>query len=78
MDSKDKVLRLMNQINRSNEIGIPQELAMKVLTKTSQEDEWVADLIHETVSTTGETSAKALLRLLYLMGIGTIIEGRMN
>lgn len=78
MNSTEKVSQLLTKVDRSNRIGIPQELAMKVCRKTIKEDEWVADLIHTTVTATGTESAEALLRLLYLFGVGTIIEGRMN
>lgn len=78
MDDLDKVLRLMKKINVDNNIGIPQELAMKVVVNTAREDDWFATLVHETVSTTGDKSGKALLRLLYLLGVGTVITGRMN
>jgi hypothetical protein len=78
MEDLDKVLRLMRKIDADNNIGIPQELAMKVVVKTAREDEWFATLVHETVSMTGDESGKSLLRLLYLLGVGTVITGRMN
>lgn len=59
-------------------LGIPQEIAMKVLRNAIKDDEWFAQLVHDTITKTGTESTEALLRLLYTLGVGTIIEGRMN
>lgn len=78
MTPTDKATRLIHKALVENRIGIAQEKALTVLNKTAREDEWVADLIHEVTSTTGVQSVEALARLLYLFGIGTIVEGRLN
>jgi hypothetical protein len=65
-------------VDVENLIGIPQEQALQVLRRTCQQDEWVAYLVNETITTTGKDATRALLRLLYLFGIGTTVEGRLN
>lgn len=79
MNNTSLALRdLMKADLLGGELGIAQEKAMKVLREAIKEDDWLAGLVHDTVSKTGTGSTKALLRLLYCLGVGTIITGRME
>ena len=78
MTPTEKATRLINKALVQNRIGIPQEQALNVLGKAVKEDQWVAALIHEITATNGTQSIEALARLMYLFGVGNIVEGRIN
>jgi hypothetical protein len=59
-------------------IGIPQERASRVLQSVCETDQWVAVTAAEVVSGTGQASYEALARLLWMFGVGSIVEGRID
>jgi hypothetical protein len=68
--------RLAYAMERGNRIGIPQEKASRVLQSVCETDQWVAVTAAEVVSGTGQASYEALARLLWMFGVGSIVEGR--
>jgi hypothetical protein len=80
MTDQEKALKTLLKADLlGGRIGIAQESALKVLRRDiTNGDEWVAQLVTEVTTRTGVESTEALLRLLYLYGVGSIVEGRMN
>jgi hypothetical protein len=73
-----EVRRLAYAMERENRIGIAQERASRVLQSVCETDEWVAVTAAEVVSGTGQASYEALARLLWMFGVGSIVEGRID
>lgn len=80
MTDKEKALKVLLKADLlGGRLGIAQEKALKVLRRDiTNGDEWVAQLVTEVTTRTGVESTEALLRLLYLYGVGSIVDGRLN
>lgn len=73
-----RLARLAHRADTENRIGIAQEQANKVLRETGAQDAWVAELVCDVVTQRGQDSYEALLRLLWNLGVGNIVTGRLN
>lgn len=78
MTEADKAERILRKVDAGNRIGVPQELALRVLQQDTAGDEWFSMVLNDAVTKTGTESAEAILRLLYCYGVGQIVSGRLN